>query len=70
MRAEQDRLLVVGGRIAKAMAKYFALGGSFSAAGRSLLLARSLHARCVRGAVASNPTHLTEHAKARAARYC
>eukprot|EP00775_Hariotina_reticulata_P011878 gene11878-12022_t len=49
LKQEQDRLLVVGQRIAKCMAqyviRYYIVRGSFSAAGRSLLLARSLKAR-------------------------
>lgn len=46
LKQEQTRLMVVGQRIAKCMAKFYALRGSFSSAGRSLLLTRSLKARC------------------------
>ncbi|WIA13166.1 hypothetical protein OEZ85_006758 [Tetradesmus obliquus] len=45
LKQEQDRLLMVGQRIAKCMARYYVLQNSFSAAGRSLLLARSLRVR-------------------------
>ncbi|KAF8067393.1 MER3 [Scenedesmus sp. PABB004] len=45
LKQEQERVLVVGQRIAKCMARYYVLRDSFSAAGRSLLLARSLRAK-------------------------